>query len=470
MSETNEHIDKLFREKLGNYSKEPPGDIWEFIREGIGRKPQRKAILLAWRVAAGVAILITAGYLYYSVRQGEKGEITENRSMQEVMVMKTDSIYKSDKTARIVSQEDTTADYRLAKDETKSSERIVLAEAGKELHRMNLQDAGLPESPVAIIEISDIHLKADIYPADIPFLLHPYMAEPDKILEKKLSRTDRYIKDITEESVEDLVEKKDIWSLTAQISPVYSYRTLGSHDEAAVASMNESESGKLSYGGGLQLGYKATERLSFYGGLMYSTIGLQVSNLVSYDLDKYIINGGGVIEKPRSKINIYDLNNSTGFIRPDKSDEFVINPKSEEISYSSSNEVRTDAMIFSTDNNDKIDQYFQFLEIPFMLRYKVLKGKFNLNLLGGVSTSILIGNSVYLLSDDGRSEIGETGGIRTMNYTGNVGFGFDYDLGHNFLFIFEPQLRYYINSINEKNLISNRPYSLGMFTGIRYIF
>jgi hypothetical protein len=92
------------------------------------------------------------------------------------------------------------------------------------------------------------------------------------------------------------------------------------------------------------------------------------------------------------------------------------------------------------------------------------------NLLGGLSTNILVGNHASLTMSDKTSDIGSSQNIRSFNYMGNVGLGFDYNLGKNLLFTVEPQFKYFLNSINQGNLISNRPYMLGMFTGVKFIW
>jgi hypothetical protein len=148
----------------------------------------------------------------------------------------------------------------------------------------------------------------------------------------------------------------------------------------------------------------------------------------------------------------------------------VISAKSVETSSEGSTITPNDVITIEGKSGEQIDQYLEFLEIPFILRYKVLNKRLDVNVLGGVSTNILVGNSVYLISGNEKSEIGQTEGLRSLNYSGNIGFGIDYDLGGNFMITFEPQLKYYMNSINTTDYISNRPYSFGMFTGIRYIF
>ena len=339
-------------------------------------------------------------------------------------------------------------------------------------------DEKVPGAGLPVIEQFEQDSKRNFDLSDLPNFFKPPEMLPDGIPARRAPAV-KSIKSLNTslEIVEEITGKKDIWSITAQVSPTYNYRNLSQGDPGSIASLNEMESGKFSYGGGLQIGLKATERLSLFTGLMYSQIGFEIRNVLSYQADINQSFGSGVYESVKNSTNFYSLSNSTGVIISTKSKNNVIVSANSAYSYYSTDKISGNtsrANMFditgTLNNSDKIDQYFQFIELPFMLRYKVLNRKLKLNLLGGLSTNVLIGNRVFLIADKSKSEVGETQGIRTINYSGNIGIGFDYDLGKNFLFTIEPQFKYYLNSINENYLISSHPYSIGMFTGIRYIF
>lgn len=473
MPEMKNHIDEVFRDKLRNYREVPPADSWAYIKDAVGEKSGRKILMPVWRIAAGIAILITAGYLFHSVRKPERAVITEKREVQAEAPEKTTSVEQTVRKDEVVAK-DQNEKNQIYKKKPESNESIIPLDVTTAEKESNLVQAVSYDSD-SVNKISVIIMtpgpEGGIHIADLPYGLVPFKVIPDRIPERRALQTSKIIRtEIPVKTDEKLNAKKDIWSLTAQLSPVYSYRNLIVDDQASITSLNQSESGIVSLGGGLQVGYKASDRISFYGGLMYARLGLEVNNVVRYSIISQNTYGSETMVTPGNRVNTYALNNSTGIINSDKLDAVVINPKSSNTSISSNQDMKTDIFSYNLSSDDKIDQYFDFLEIPFLLRYRVLKGKFNMNLIGGLSTNILIGNSVYLISDEGKSRIGQTENIHNINYSGNVGIGFDYDLGKKFLFTFEPQFRYYLNSINENNLVSNRPYSVGMYTGIRYIF
>ncbi|RLE01171.1 MAG: hypothetical protein DRJ13_07355 [Bacteroidetes bacterium] len=117
-----------------------------------------------------------------------------------------------------------------------------------------------------------------------------------------------------------------------------------------------------------------------------------------------------------------------------------------------------------------IQQHLDFLELPFNLRYSVIDRTIELQLVGGMSTNFLVGNSVTVEGPSGREEIGYLSNVNTVNYSGNAGLGMIYHVGKNLNLILEPRFRYFLNSVNDASLPSTRPYSLAFYTGLSYTF
>jgi hypothetical protein len=119
---------------------------------------------------------------------------------------------------------------------------------------------------------------------------------------------------------------------------------------------------------------------------------------------------------------------------------------------------------------DGFAQTFEFLEIPFNLRYLIIDRSFKVQLIGGMSTNFLVGNTVEAATPNGPEVIGEVEDVDWINYSGNAGIGFAYEILKNFSFNLEPRFRYYINSINSSDLPITRPYTFGVRTGVSYTF
>ncbi len=117
-----------------------------------------------------------------------------------------------------------------------------------------------------------------------------------------------------------------------------------------------------------------------------------------------------------------------------------------------------------------IRQHLDYLELPFNLRYTLLDRDFKIQLLGGMSTNLLVNNYVSMESGGVSKEIGYLTNIRNVNYSGNAGLGFVYHFLDQLSLSVEPRFRYYLNSVNDATLPSTRPYTFGIYTGINYFF
>ena len=467
MTNFNNNMDKVFKDKLENYRKNPPEEIWTAISSNITGKRERKFLLPFMRVAAGLAVLIVAGTLYYFINRIEEKRIAgKTDPLQEIKdETKTVDEPKSMKSER--TENESQLDYSKGK----ISETINKSRSGVQKIKVVKQVSNITTAQNNAGDKYSNSLKNEVIKdinilAGFPFHLSPIRQKYDQI--PSVSR----LVDFPEMNIlsEDIPpeQSKKIWLLSAQFSPTYNYRSLGNAEQNTITTYNENETGKMNYSGGIQFGIIASRRLSISSGLMFSQIGLGIRNVYSYETTDGVSYGHGSIEKD-NQVKFSNLSSSTGIIGSNNSNTTTFN--------SFGTDIFTSTITFSEpeiENNlntsEKFNQYFQYIELPFILRYKVSGLKLKLNLLGGLSTNLLIGNRVVLETEENKPVIGQTQSIRTVNYSGNLGIGLEYDLGKNFLFTFEPQFKYYLNSINYSNLISNRPYSIGIYTGIKYAF
>jgi hypothetical protein len=118
----------------------------------------------------------------------------------------------------------------------------------------------------------------------------------------------------------------------------------------------------------------------------------------------------------------------------------------------------------------ELKQYFEYLEIPMIVKYKFIDQNVGVSLLGGVSANILVGNDVMLVVNGDKLDFGETGNIKNFNYSSSLGLGFDYSIINHLNLSVDPVFKYYLTSIDEGNNLNYHPYSLGIYTGITYTF
>jgi hypothetical protein len=90
--------------------------------------------------------------------------------------------------------------------------------------------------------------------------------------------------------------------------------------------------------------------------------------------------------------------------------------------------------------------------------------------MGGFSSNLLVGNETYMETGVGRSLVGSTKDMETMNYSGTLGIGLKYGLSKRIYLNVEPRVKYYLNSLNSNSSVTYKPYTIGVFTGLSYEF
>ncbi|MFW5644570.1 MAG: outer membrane beta-barrel protein [Bacteroidota bacterium] len=490
------HKNKRFSEKMRNFSKEPPSEIWEGIEEELQRKKKTPIIPVVWRYAAGILTLIGIGTaVFISNYTGEVKNQTILSEKKEGVREKTRESTLRNETNKYKTQENPAREEKKPAEIHKKAQEIATAAVQTDRSAdLSGEIAVIPENKtdhdrldmkMAVDSTSDSFITSiPLNLAGLPRQIKTGV-EQDSIpissdLPPRYTWQDLSPENFDENNLDKPQPEKARFTLTATVSPIYSYRDIGKTSSDINQLFNNSESGKFSYAGGINLGIKTGDKISLVTGIMYSRIGIEVNKIFAVTAIKNIIREDGSAVFHSRAANAYLINNTIGSIEQGERNRFKYN-------YSSQNTERSTPLANTgwtyldaggfynpvsnyTEDDGKIDQYFQYLEIPFMLKYKIIEKKVDLNILGGLSTNFLIGNQVFYTQDNQSEYMGYTSDIQRFNYSGNLGLGLGYNIGQDISFLFEPQFKYYLNSINSETLIDTRPYSLGLYTGFLYQF
>ncbi|MDF1575277.1 MAG: outer membrane beta-barrel protein [Bacteroidales bacterium] len=442
------------KDKLVNYRVDPPEKVWEGISGQIhdGRNRKRIYILLL-ASAASIALVVTLGIHYFSPDlPREDSLISETDAEGPAGPDKPTNLEQKVVEALAAFPEDSAlpAARQIAMARDEAGETPV--KAGREMETLTEAASGRPAEQEAEPEI---RVKAaTVSPSEPEPVKHPGMDPlPDSVPDLQ---QDPFPVSVPE-------RKRDPrWMLGASLSPLYSFRDA----EAGVVPDNPAETGVLSYSTGVHISYRRNSRLAFETGIYYNrtgiaigATGIQVFNQI-YD-EMFFGNG-------TEQADIKTVSNSVGNIVAYSGDIYMngykINAENNSAAYSNGVLSQAEA------SEAGIRQHLDYLEVPFNLRYSLIDRTIELQLVGGMSTNILVGNYVTMETAAGREEIGYLSNVNTFNYSGNAGLGMIYHLGGKLSLMVEPRFRYFINSINDATLPSTRPYSLGLYTGLSYTF
>ncbi len=474
MSRRKNKTDQQFRDQLGHFEAGPPDQVWHGIASALHSDKRKRQVLWISRIAASIAVLLALGTTWFLLREPPETQVV-TRETQEAGTREETGTTKAvvpDTRAVVPDTKAEVPDTRTVVSDTKAETPGITRE-------MNVQTSGTEfivlETEVNLADASD----AAVVAGDRPYMdqlntVPPRSAAglqtdyPGTLLAVSYPSTVPYESegiDVFDEWGDDRITSHDKWGVGTQVSPIYSYRNLEVSDGSAPSASyyNDVEDGIVSYAGGVNVHYAILKRLSVQSGLYYSSMGMKVGNAYYASSDSKISfmdetssiqasinNSTGIIETQQGLDNVYAANTV-----PQAGLELTTQ-------YARANSLNTP--------EGEILQQFEYLELPLILRYRVIDRRLGFHLLGGLSSNFLVGNSAYYLNGGEKEQIGTTGNLRPVNYSSVVGLGVDYSISRRFHVNLEPTFRYYLNSINTGSMIKSHPYTIGFYTGLLYTF
>jgi Outer membrane protein beta-barrel domain len=251
------------------------------------------------------------------------------------------------------------------------------------------------------------------------------------------------------------------WSIEAMASPTY-YSNFNSGSDALSKQLTSSEQSLVSYSGGVAFSYKISKRFSIQSGLYYSSLGQKIDGINSFSgFQQYQISKGA----PN-----FEVLTASGTVYTNNPDVFLSANGTNRVLTAYTNDVFDPKKASLQPVNNSLDQNFSYLELPVILKYKILDKTIGINLIGGLSYNLLVSNSVYTTVDGTKYSIGKTEGLNPLTLSSSLGMGMEYNLSGKLSLNLEPTFRYYLNPFNVTTGSFIHPYSFGIFSGVSYKF
>lgn len=439
MDDGRANIDLVFRNGLKDFEVLPPPEVWDNINPVVKRKIRFLPLVKA---AASVVVIVSLGFLAY--RWGMEAAVD---MLPELMA---------------VNQEPDSPVGSAVPSAISDHKNPIVKDVSANALTDDFKTSSVSVPDDAIKPVSEIVSQS------VPmYFLTDYQSTPGIQNSGRWKYTKVSSPELEAVEYEFIPENikipvMDRWSVSAMATPTYYSQFTSSGNDLAKQLM-ESDQTRVSYTGGVGLAYKISSRFSIQSGLYYSSLGQEMNGISTYSgFQKYYNAKGG----PN-----FEVLTANGTVHTNNSDIFLS-------SYS------LPARILSSHTNDGFDpvkanldyvsstlyQNLSFLELPVVIRYKVIDRKIDINLIGGMSYNFMLNNSVYALQDDGRYPVGTTEGLNAVSLSSSLGMGMEYKLSQNLSLNLEPTFRYYLNPFNSAKTTGLHPYSLGIFSGIAYKF
>src|ERR1035437_6384300 len=476
------HIDEYFNEGLENIEVNPPEEVWNNITKELDRKRRVRLFTIWTGMAAGLALLVSLG-IYFANNTNVKPQLTGNskatlnthqnsdHTNAKTVISEPSNNAGSHSKAKINEQDAHASGTNVTEISTpveiKSISPVIIdtdnnltAKSAFDENRPLVKDENSASEQLNLINTHKIKLENKI-PSS---LLAPKQTEPVKIANIDFSEP------TLQPTLSDKPKTKH-WSMEGQVAPQYSYRNISAVSGNGPNSnvYNKSEDALVAYVGGIKVNYETSKRLSFQTGIFYSVMG-QTMNKV-YGVKEQ----SGMSTYAATQKSAYWLNNSLGPVAINGSEQ--VSTQNQSISstdaiYSSiyvnkaSGNVLTALDASSNQGvlveNAQIIQQLKFIEIPVLARYKIIDRKLGCNLIGGVSTNVLVNSDVLLKQNGSKQNIGETTNLQKINYSGTVGIGLNYRWFKNINLTLEPTYKYYLNSISLNENMKVHLYAFGI--------
>jgi hypothetical protein len=470
------HIDKLFKEHLIGHKVKAPANAWDRLNDDLN-KTKRVRPLYLWRsIAATILLLITfsAGYFFaeYQKKTGlpiASGEQIEKESPEittpiEELADAPDILTKID-----LSKENgiAQADLKTPANETAASVLPKTEETSVELPEETFptdelildQDelADIADETTDELQATDSDPKildetlftVEQTPSDIVFEDNPLLDA--EALQKLLEADQDFAMDF---NLSDEKQASSNWSIGARFSPVYSYRNLSGSDFQTTSGVVEkdyfdaAEAGIFTLSGGISLNYRFNDKWSLGSGMYVSRIGQINNEVLAY--------------ASADNSGMFKLATSSGAV--------VINPKKFESVLVQQQVSAKDTIAGGYIVLGDFVQNLDYLEVPFVMNYKISDNRLAINLMGGLSPGILVNNRSYFEKDGEKLQTGTTQNIDPVIYNSVLGIGLNYAISEKVSINLEPTFKYSLSPINSAGELNYHPYSFSWFTGVSYKF
>lgn len=508
-----DRFDGLFRGRLEHYTPEPPSLVWERVEATLSEK-KKPAGLFPYRWAAAAAVLLIAmisGLLFNDQARDTSLPTASETAVTAPPSGETPAAFPATPPApgtSITDQQPLTAEASPGRvPPTPSSVREATAPA--RLPASASQATGTTHSPLSLVASGDNRSagrdvpgfpSGEITPSspqenDAPavrFSFRELASISGRVISTLYAGTpslrfrDKHKAPTIQPGVSpewiamttagspgashrDLSNGSGEWSVGMLLTPAYASYSADHTPEYARNMTSSASHAQATVGAGIAVSYKASPRWRVESGIYYSRSGDESENagplFASGDYYDNVNLSGDAMKYFNTAVTLDNgqmaMNSTAGviaFSKTPRNTEFIALPES----YAGV----TTSML----TPGKFYQVFDFMEIPLTARYRLIDAAIPVELIGGVSTNMVLGNNVYTGDGAGRENVGQTADISTVNLAGIMGVGIGIPLGKNLTLSLEPRASYFLQSMNHSGAVDFRPWKTALYTGISWDF
>lgn len=438
------NIDKLFQEKLNNLEVTPNERVWNSIESKLQNKKRR--VIPFWWYAGGVAAIFLLGLFFLPTtnidnsfdKNDSKIIITETPKevKKTILVSKKDTLKQNKKIKETILVADETVPKKSIQKRRNTfkekGETKKLVSTKKAMEKIFLGDNSTKKTTKIENNIQKKNTVTKVQTSDKKFN-HLQKNESKKIdFTKAIKKTDSIF------STSDLKKR---WS----IAPTFAVLSSNSFSKSSPINQNLSSStrGQNSVSYGVQVNYKLNSKWTIQSGIHVLETRFRNNNVVI-----------GVITNSVNSNIIFNNQNSKVL----ENNAIANNTDLVSNSFARLNTLSGD-----------LSQNYGYIEIPVEIKYSFYNTKkFNTEIVGGFSSLFLTQNKIDI-SSQFISTSGLANNLNALNFSGNLGFDFNYLINNHWSFNLNPMFKAQLNTFSQR---SNgfKPFNVGIYTGLKYRF
>lgn len=452
MTTENNHIDQLFKEKLGNLEKTPPVGLMSGINDRIiaARKVrQLNHVKTIIGIAAAMVLILMAGWFTL-----DRNQIADNQATKQTQEdIPADRMTQEKASSTVQPSENQLANNQsqpitpaaspaTKKSGTKTARKVSGLKTSAPSVNKAKQDKNNPAALASADQPKegpkDKQAKSEAVPSSLKKEAGPFQKTNPTQSGNKQYYSAYNTGNPPEKKTGNSLKQ---WSLKAEIAQTFTTMQHFASSSPESKSIN-------TVGGGMIASVRLSRKVTLSSGIRFTQ--MKQGTHTSYTLN----NTAGIIYlQPIEK---------KGNITRDVS---LYLPAVSSIVYSNGMKTNPENVFISD-----LSQEFQYLEVPIQANYRLFENKFSVGVTGGISTNFLIGNKATITENGIKLSSGDTNNLRDVIYAGSAGIELGYDLGKRMILTVEPRVKQYLHSVSSNDLVNVKPLQLGIFTGISYTF
>ncbi len=423
-------IDDLFKNQLKNLEVSPNKKVWNSIETKLKKKKRR--VFPFWIFSGAAAAILVLGLFLYPFSKNENQHsipnidevITTNPINKPLINTTIDTLILQNNKVEDVLKTNQNAFVKTEIKEEKSS------------INNNKKEFVALKNPAKITFLKPYNIDANLTSNQQITIIHI-----EKITVKNASeKMDLNAFLATKETLKKESEIIKNWS----VAPTFGVLKSNSFSDTSpiAEDLANTTTGENSFSYGLQVGFKLNKRWTIQSGIHLQEMKYSNNQITVYPSE--IATMQSVAFNDNNAISF----NSTA---------------TESLSFRSN--------LFTTLAKSKgnLSQNFGYIEIPLEMKYNFSNNnKIEAQLVTGFSSLFLEKNEV-ILNTFNTTSTGELTNLNTINFSGNLGFDFNYFLNNNWSLNLNPMFKIPLNTF-KKEANNFTPFNLGIYSGIKYQF